>query len=67
MIERLNGYVLFECDACPEELDTEEDDFHAALAVFKRDGWRAEKVGAEWVHTCPSCQQDEARRAFHRG
>lgn len=64
MIQRQDGQVVFECDTCPEELETEEDDFHAALAVFKRDGWRAEKVGSEWVHTCPSCVQDERKRAF---
>lgn len=67
MIERHEGQVVFECDACPEELETDEDDFHTALALFKREGWKAEKVGSEWVHTCPSCQHDEAKRAFRRG
>lgn len=64
MIQRHEGQVVFECDACPEELETECDDFQEALAVFKRDGWRVEKVGDEWVHTCPSCADDERKRAF---
>lgn len=57
MIERTNGMIWFTCDACPEELDTGERDFAGANAERKRAGWSAEKVGEDWLHLCPDCQE----------
>lgn len=61
MIDRQGGCVVFECDACDEVLDTGEDDFQTALAQMKRERWKVEKVGSDWVHTCPSCRRDDDR------
>lgn len=56
MIDRQKGAVVFECDGCDETLETGEDEFAAAMAMFRRDGWKAEKVGGDWVHLCPRCK-----------
>jgi predicted RNA-binding Zn-ribbon protein involved in translation (DUF1610 family) len=55
MIDRQNGNLVFECDQCGEALESETSDFSFAWNQAKRDGWRAKKIGAEWVHECPNC------------
>lgn len=57
MLDRQFGEITYECDACDETLETGEAEFSDALAMFRRDGWRAEKVGPEWTHLCPACQE----------
>jgi hypothetical protein len=39
-----------------ETLATGQSEFADAHAMFRREGWKAEKVGDEWVHTCPRCR-----------
>lgn len=56
MIDRQHGEITYECDACDETLATGGSEFNDALAMFRRDGWRAEKVGDEWTHLCPKCR-----------
>jgi hypothetical protein len=56
MIDRQYGEITYECDACDETLATGESEFNDALGMFRRDGWQAEKVGTEWTHLCPNCQ-----------
>lgn len=53
MIDRQHGEVVFECDSCNETLPTGETEFGDAMALFRREGWRAEKVGEDWTHLCP--------------
>lgn len=55
MIDRQNGDLVFECDTCGETLESGTSDFNSAWNQAKRDGWRAKKVGTEWVHECPNC------------
>ncbi len=56
MIDRQGTKILFECDSCDEVFESEEhEEFNPAWARAKRDGWRARKVGTEWVHECPNC------------
>lgn len=55
MIDRQFGEITFECDACDATLETGEGEWAPAQAQFRRDGWRAEKVGDEWTHLCPAC------------
>lgn len=56
MIDRQHHEIVFECDACDETLATGESEFNDAISMFRRDGWKSEKVGDEWVHTCPRCR-----------
>jgi hypothetical protein len=55
MIDRMDGDLVFHCDSCSECFESETDDFKTAWENAKRDGWRAKKVGTEWVHECPNC------------
>lgn len=56
MIDRQHNQMVYECDACPETLETGESEFSDALAMFRREGWKAERVGFEWTHLCPDCR-----------
>lgn len=69
MIERQHGEVAFACDTCPTTTDLVEDsDFNRLVMEAKTEGWHIEKVGGEWVHTCPDCAKktalDRAREKF---
>lgn len=56
--DRKDGEFRFECDGCDTEpFDYTSEDFSEAWGAAKRDGWRAEKVGEEWLHLCPDCQR----------
>lgn len=50
-----HGSWVFECDTCDKTIDGESDDFAKAWAHAKQDGWRAKKIGDEWVRGCPGC------------
>jgi hypothetical protein len=56
MIDRQHNAIVFECDGCPDVLETGEVEFPDAMAEFRRDGWKAEKIGDEWIHLCPNCR-----------
>lgn len=55
MIDRQGGDLVFECDSCSEVMKSEQSDFSSAWNLAKREGWRAKKIGTEWVHECPQC------------
>lgn len=55
-IDRASTGVWFNCDSCPEGLDTETHDFSEALAELRHARWTAKQVRGEWVHTCKACQ-----------
>lgn len=54
-VDRSFGDIVFRCDACGEELETNESDFSEALRELRRAGWKAEKVDGYWEHTCDAC------------
>lgn len=58
MLDRQHGKINFECDSCAHIYTSEVSDFDEAWAVAKRDGWKAQKIGKEWVHACPDCELD---------
>jgi Fe2+ or Zn2+ uptake regulation protein len=58
-IERYGPTFEVSCDSCPHTFDTDECEFAAAVRAVKEEGWRISKVGGEWIHTCPSCQETE--------
>lgn len=57
MIDRQHGEIVFECDGCDETIETGESEWADARAEFRRNDWRAEKVGNDWTHLCPDCQE----------
>jgi hypothetical protein len=56
MLDRQKGNVVFECDTCGESLDSETGSFDSAMNLFRREGWKARKVGDVWTHKCEACQ-----------
>lgn len=58
MIDRSGGEITFHCDQCADFMETEERDWDAAQAMFRSNGWKARKIGPEWVHLCPACAED---------
>lgn len=60
-IENYGITFVAECDSCSETFDTgcdREDGFHQAVSVIKKEGWAISRRKGEWIHTCPSCQED---------
>jgi hypothetical protein len=55
MIDRQYGKLVFECDSCPETFGGDSDDFSAAWAAAKSEGWSSRKIADEWLHGCPKC------------
>jgi hypothetical protein len=56
MIAHQYRKIVYECDSCDETLETDTRDFDDARAMFRQEGWRAQRpVGNEWVHKCPEC------------
>lgn len=59
-IHRDRGVLTFECDSCDELFEWHDvEEFGAAWNDAKHQGWRAKKIGTEWVHTCPDCSRRE--------
>ncbi len=57
MIDRQGGKIVVECDSCDETIDGPEDDGWEALwSRAKAEGWKARKIGHDWVHGCPECE-----------
>lgn len=51
MLDRQHGAIIFEC-----ALETDERDFSEAKRKLDAAEWRARKIGADWIHHCPDCQ-----------
>ena len=55
-ISRSGGKIEISCDVCGVVRETGSDDWSDAWPMAKRDGWRAEKVCKDWLHSCPDCE-----------
>lgn len=58
-VDRRYSTVIFICDECLDELDTDEKDFQLALRVLDNEGWTAVREDGEWKHVCDTCAGDE--------
>jgi hypothetical protein len=56
MLDRQKGNIIFKCDGCADVLETETGDFDSAMNLFRREGWKARKIGEDWMHLCRKCQ-----------
>lgn len=59
MLKRIRGAIVFECDRCDEEIETETRDFQISIETIRENGWSSEKVAGECLHLCPSCKETE--------
>jgi hypothetical protein len=57
MIDRQNGRIVIECDGCGEVHEGETNDWLEEWRVAKAAGWRTCKIGSDWIHTCPECEE----------
>lgn len=55
MLDRIHGKIVFACDGCGDDLETDMSDFGDALGELRGAGWRARKVGDVWCHYCGGC------------
>lgn len=53
--------IVFICDECGEELETETSNFQHALETLRANGWRNVKGKNSWEHYCPECEQNGVR------
>lgn len=58
MMDRQHGRLVWECDTCGDATFEGEqgEEFNEAWRRAKADGWKAKKIGAAWVHSCPTCE-----------
>lgn len=60
-VETREGQRIFSCDSCSEiEVGDADVSFTAAWDDLQEEGWRAEKIGIDWVHCCPSCHSKKS-------
>ena len=46
--------IAVECDSCNEVLEGEKGELWETFwPRARRDGWKAKKIGVDWVHACP--------------
>lgn len=55
-IERRGGQIELSCDVCGTVRETGTDDWETAWPTAKRDGWKAQKIGKDWLHSCEDCE-----------
>jgi hypothetical protein len=63
-IIRHEGHLQVTCDACPltYRRTYAEEDFQILVAEIKAEGWKIERKGGDWAHTCSDCAKWAARR-----
>lgn len=59
MIDRQHGHLVIECDCCDETYEGASADWEDVWPAAKENGWKARKIGGEWVHACPECRIDD--------
>jgi ribosomal protein L37AE/L43A len=60
-VERFRGKVIFSCNECGDQFETEETDWNTALAVFQNDPvgeqWETINDNGTWEHYCKDCKE----------
>lgn len=58
MLDRQYGKIVLQCDSCGASEESDKGtDFTQFWTSHKRDGWRAQKEGEDWTHSCPECKR----------
>lgn len=59
MIDRQGKKIIIECDTCGATVDSNDnEEFREFWSQVKTEGWKAELVGKDWVHTCMDCRDE---------
>lgn len=56
MIDRQGGRLVIECDSCDSTFLGDSEEWNEVWLLAKSDGWKARKIGQEWMHACPECE-----------
>ena len=61
MIDRQHDQIVIECDACDSVFDSGVEgcgslEWEVVWPAAKREGWKARRIGGEWLQFCPSCK-----------
>lgn len=58
MLDRQYGKIVLQCDGCGTSEESDKGtDFFEFWNARKRDGWRVQKEGEDWIHKCPECKR----------
>lgn len=57
--ENNGGRWRFQCDRCPEAIDTDRADWNEAFAEAKAEGFVAFRRDGMWFHYCRSCKESQ--------
>lgn len=66
MLDRQRGEFIFECDVCGDVLNTDAHKFDDAREALSNAGWKARKIGSDWIHSCAGCGEPGARAPLAR-
>lgn len=62
-LERIKGHIVWLCNSCEDELETDTSDFGTALETLRGASWsiraqqETQRKPGEWLHFCPTCQE----------
>lgn len=56
MIDRQHGVIVLECDCCDRTFQGASGEWNEVWPEAKREGWKARKIGHDWIHACPDCE-----------
>lgn len=56
MLDRQHSRIVIECDSCDATEESEKgEQFEPFWSRLKNEGWKAKRIGNDWVHGCPKC------------
>lgn len=54
---RDHGKIIFECDSCTANLETDSSNFDIALEELWRHNWRSYRRNGTYEHRCSDCER----------
>jgi Fe2+ or Zn2+ uptake regulation protein len=62
-IDKQHGHIIFMCDECNDDFETDSHDFMTALGRVKEEDWVVKRNDddTEWLHICPDCAMGHTR------
>jgi hypothetical protein len=55
-IDRQHGKLILSCDSCDAAYEGNSAEWNEVWPEAKAEGWKAKKIGKDWVHACPDCE-----------
>lgn len=63
-IDKQHNKVIFICDDCGDDFETDETNFFEALKRVKEEGWLITRNDSDtdWLHVCKGCHEVVLRK-----